>query len=122
MGLLATWSRVRLGLAVQHVGSTLGGDPLPLTYKLGLAFKMDPVLVACDAAVCTDEQNYVTAGMEVPLSPQFSLRAGYRLNRDEGSGLCAGLGVNLDQVTLDYAFAPYGELGDTHRVSVGLAL
>ncbi|MEW6040565.1 MAG: carboxypeptidase regulatory-like domain-containing protein [Elusimicrobiota bacterium] len=36
------------------------------------------------------------------------------------SGIRAGFGLNLNKLTLDYALLPYGDLGTTHRISMGL--
>jgi hypothetical protein len=34
----------------------------------------------------------------------------------------AGFGYKLQKIGIDYAFAPYGELGNSHRVSLLLKL
>jgi hypothetical protein len=52
----------------------------------------------------------------------MTLRAGYRFGYDTASlggtvGLSAGFGFKIWDVDMDYAFVPFGELGDTHRVS-----
>jgi len=49
-----------------------------------------------------------------------ALRAGYRTGRDVGLGWTAGLGFKTGTFGLDYAYAPYGDLGNTHRISLGI--
>ena len=122
IGLMKSLSKVNLGFTVQNVGSGLKNDPLPLIYKVGLATKISNITLACDAAFPADNQTYFCAGLEFPLSQTFTLRAGYRSNQDIGSGISAGIGFNLNKITLDYAYVPYAELGDTHRISLGMML
>jgi hypothetical protein len=38
-----------------------------------------------------------------------------------GDNITAGAGISISSVTLDYAFQPHEELGNTHRVSLGLS-
>jgi len=45
-------------------------------------------------------------------------RAIERSNLPLGAG--AGIGLNLFGSSIDYACVPFGELGNTHRVSLGL--
>ena len=59
------------------------------------------------------------------MTPRFALRGGYQFGHGADQlqnnivGLSAGAGIRLGSLDLDYAFLPYGTLGDTHRVSVG---
>ena len=48
------------------------------------------------------------------------VRVGYRTGSDvDGfSGLRAGLGLSLHGIGVDYALAPYGKLGASHRISI----
>ena len=52
----------------------------------------------------------------------MAVRGGYRTGSDLGklAGLGVGAGVSVSIVRLDYAFVPYGFLGQAHRVSLGL--
>src|SRR5215471_2504536 len=55
----------------------------------------------------------------------FSLRIGYRYQTkkpDLGglAGLTAGIGLRHNNMSLDYAFVPLGDLGQTHRISFNL--
>jgi len=38
------------------------------------------------------------------------------------SGLTSGVGFRLGDLTMDYAFVPYGDLGLTHRISLSFKL
>jgi hypothetical protein len=120
IGLLAEMNQpLFLGLVVQNIGTELGSDPLPLTVRLGLALRPDPFRLALDLVKPADDDTYYCAGAEWWIEGLVALRVGYKSNQDIGSGLTAGLGFKLATVELDYAYVDYGDLGDTHRVSLG---
>ena len=110
-----------LGLAVQNVGAELGGDPLPFVAKIGMAYTWKSLLFALDIAAPTDNDVYYGAGLEWWIQDGIALRLGYKTNQDIGAGLTAGLGFNKGKIRFDYAYVPYGELGNTHRVLLGMS-
>ncbi len=110
-----------LGLAVQNVGGELGGDPLPFVAKIGMAYTWQSLLLALDIAKPTDNDLYYGAGIEWWIMDGIALRAGYKTNQDVGEGLNAGLGFNKGKIRFDYAYVPYGALGNTHRVLLGMS-
>ncbi|MFH1010749.1 MAG: PorV/PorQ family protein [bacterium] len=55
-------------------------------------------------------------GAEYLISKVLALRGGLM-----GENITAGAGLSVSSVTLDYAFQPHEELGNTHRVSLGLS-
>ena len=67
-----------------------------------------------------DDTPSLSVGGEYAIMGVFALRTGYKTGSDLGAaaGLRAGCGFILPRIGLDYAFAPYGELGDSHRVSL----
>ncbi len=50
----------------------------------------------------------------------LAIRVGYRTGSDyDGlSGLRAGLGISWHGIGVDYASAPYGKLGTSHRLAI----
>jgi len=50
----------------------------------------------------------------------LALRVGYKTNQDVGSGITAGIGFKMGKVSIDYGYVPYGDLGNTHRISLGI--
>jgi len=110
-----------LGLALQNIGSKLGSDPLPLIIKIGLAFTWEPLTLVLDVAKPIDNNIYYAAGVEWWVWDGIALRAGYKTNQDVGPGLTAGLGFRGGNIQFDYAYVPYGDLGDTHKVSLGMS-
>ncbi|MBI3565954.1 MAG: hypothetical protein HY079_12210, partial [Elusimicrobia bacterium] len=59
------------------------------------------------------------------VSRNLAARAGYQFGHGSDQlqsklvGLGAGLGLKFGRFKLDYAFQPYGDLGNTHRVTLG---
>jgi len=110
-----------LGLALQNVGGELGSDPLPFVAKIGMAYTWKSLLLALDIASPTDNDLYYGAGIEWWIMDGIALRVGYKTNQDIGEGLTAGLGFSKGKIRFDYAYVPYGELGNTHRVLLGMS-
>ena len=99
-------------------GSKLGADPL--TFKLGAASNLKNLTLALDVAKPQDNEIYYCLGAEWWLRNVLALRAGYKTNQDIGQGLTAGIGYKFGRICLDYAYVPYGDLGDAHRISLGI--
>jgi len=112
--------RLSLGLVGQNIGGKLGYDPLPLTFKLGAASKLKNVVLPLDIAKPQDDEVYYCLGAEWWLKSSFALRAGYKTDQDAGEGWSTGLGFKFGRSDLDYAYVPYGDLGITHRSSLGI--
>lgn len=124
--------KLSLGLVVQNIGTKMKyideSESLPLNIKTGAAYKiMDNLLVVADINVPSDDEINISAGSEYSydINKDLSLagRAGYNTrNKDTGgtSGITAGIGIGYLKYNLDYAYAPYGDLGNTHRVSLGI--
>ncbi len=115
-----------LGLSVQNLGTKVKlkeeGYSLPLTARMGVGFRVPvaPVSLAADVAVPVDDSPALSVGSEYWIAGVFALRAGYKTGSDLGasSGVRAGCGFSVGIVGLDYAFAPYGDLGSSHRLSL----
>lgn len=130
----ATWSREEgpvpfsLGVAALHLGPGLKHEgetePLPATLSAGVALR--PTKAALASVELRQRPNASGAsahlGGEYAVIEGFRLRAGYavRPGEDAGgaTGLGAGFGLTLSKVTIDYAFSPYGELGNAQRVTL----
>lgn len=119
------------GLAVQNAGPGLKlvdrRYGLPLVFKAGLSRPLSARggLLAVEAAKPVDNYPSVAVGLEYPLAGRLALRGGYRYrlygNETGGwSGFSAGAGVAFDRLTFDYAFTPFGDLGNSHRFSINV--
>jgi len=121
---------INLGLAVQNIFGSMKfvneSFSLPLNIKLGAGYKLldDKLTVGLDLNVPKDDVFHISAGGEYKVSFKdfiFPLRLGYNTNADLGfiSGLSTGFGVNWKTFSLDFAFSPYGDLGNIYRISFG---
>lgn len=114
-------------LAVKNLGSKIGPDNLPLSLKGSLAAKVGDS--GLEAAVdldwyMYDSRFYPSVGAEYGIGEFLTFRAGYQFGRSADklgglTGLGAGLGLKMDKFNLDYAYVPFGDLGDTHRMTLG---
>ncbi len=115
------WQGVKLGLAVQNVGTPVKyaeeEDPLPLNVKLGAAYRViesraHQVDVALDLNVPAETDKFFAGlGAEYVLNQLLALRVGYQYQQDSlASVVTCGLGIRyaLDRTVLqlDYAFKP----------------
>jgi len=107
---------------------------LPSSLRLGVAkdfHTVNDVMIFTAAAdiVKYSDQDYLGAlGLETDIMRMFQLRIGYKTQKDTGSRICGGFGMNFDRLSdknsflrgarLDYAYLDYGALGGTHRVGV----
>ena len=119
------------GLSVSNIGPGIKfvekRYDLPLVFRAGLSRRLEDsgALLSLEADKPSDNYLSFTAGVEYPLTGRLALRSGYRyrLRGNElgaWSGFSAGAGVAFDKLTFDYAFSPFGTLGNSHRFSVNL--
>lgn len=119
-----------IALNIQNIGQgqkfIKERDPLPLNVKLGGAYRFldDTLITAVEIdQYIIDQKMYAGLGCEYWLMNLVALRTGYRHGYDTDSlgsivGLTGGLSLRAFNFQLDYAFVPFGELGDTHRFSL----
>jgi len=124
-----------LGFTLQNLGPKMKfiNEPysLPLTLTVGAGYRFVPGLtLALDVKhQLIEKRTTLSFGTEYWPFSLLALRAGYvgRLlssivdRRDEKIGdllgLGAGVGLRLFGYQMDYSFVPFGDLGETHRVS-----
>lgn len=120
---------VRIGFVVQNLGS---GEKfvkeefsLPENYKLGISaglfkdkFFLNNLILALDYNNPKGESSYINIGAELG-TKWIDLRIGHGSSEDLDNGMRYGIGIKVDDINFDYAYAPYGELGDAHRFSLG---
>ncbi|MFH1714917.1 MAG: PorV/PorQ family protein [Elusimicrobiota bacterium] len=124
---------VSLGIAVQNIGQDLvyikEGTSLPLNIKTGLAYKtpvgMGELIITGDVNAPIDNKIGFNLGAEykIKINEKFSIspRAGYRTDHSELEGtkdISLGWGILFNDIELDYAWTPYGELGMAHQMSL----
>jgi len=123
--------RLSVGAAVRHLGAAwfgVGMEGLPTELAAGASYVTAGIVAALDVVVPFDNVPNVRLGLEYMPVKELALRAGYRTGPQDLralgalSGFCAGAGFNAGRLGVDYAFAPYGELGAVHRIGLRLGL
>lgn len=116
------------GAMLSNFGGKIGPDPLPTSLRGGAAYKLmqDRLVLASDVDWhAVDRRAYWNLGVEGWTYKALALRAGYQVGRAADSlgsslvGFSFGLGVSIEKFRMDYAFLPFGNLGDTHRITLG---
>jgi len=115
-----------LGVAVSNLGPAIryqtAREPAPLAVRFGAAylhrFARHGLLFAADVLKQRSDGPRFGLGIEGLWSERVALRLGYNGFQDSGPGVAVGAGYALENLSLDYAFAPYGELGIGHRISL----
>jgi hypothetical protein len=119
---------LRAGLAVRNLGTKIGPDPLPAGLRGGLGYRAPGSRASLAADLdwrMREERLAANLGAEVKAGERFSLRAGYQCGRSRDklgsplAGFSFGAGAGLDAMRIDYALLPFGDLGATHRVTLG---
>ncbi len=111
------------GVNLQNMGGKLGGVNLPGNLKLGTAWKNNRITVALDLDLPFENEPKLHLGTEYMPIDWFALRGGYEYNKgsERLNGL-TGFSAGFRFYNLDYAYLPYGKLGNTHRLGVGYSL
>ena len=118
-----------LGMNVQHLGTRMKfideEFSLPVNVKTGAAYRLIDGALTLAADVNRPVDGYMNMGLgaEYKIMGIMNLRAGYRYIAGgnplgTAAGLRSGIGVEIRDYKIDYAFVPYGELGQAHRVSL----
>ena len=117
------------GASVQNIGPGLKlsskSYALPLTLRAGLSHHIPEAgaLLSLDVSKPIDNYPFFALGLEQQLTGRLALRTGYRyrLHGNElgaWSGFSAGMGLELERLSFDYAFSPFGDIGNSHRFSI----
>jgi tetratricopeptide (TPR) repeat protein len=97
----------------------------PQNITLGISCEIldETLVLASDANLPADRAPFLDLGLSYRIADLIVLRAGYKLSPDNSpldsdQGLRCGIGLGNNYMEVDYAFAPYGVLGGTHRLSL----
>jgi hypothetical protein len=126
-------ARLDLAAAVQNLGTGMKfgseEESLPLNVKVGGAYAVrENWKATADVIAQADNELLFALGTEYGLRINETMSAAGRLGyntrtRDTGglNGVSVGLGFSYRGYAFDYAFVPYGDLGNTQRISLGIA-
>ena len=112
---------------LRHLGTTnkmkAESIHLPTEIRAGASYRFrDRLLASVDVSFPNDYWTRVHFGLEYRIGEFLALRAGTQTGSEERT-YSAGLGITRGTWRMDYAFVPFDfDLGNTHRVSLGLGL
>jgi hypothetical protein len=123
-GLLAGVSFQNFGIGMRFIDETA---KLPMIFRSGVSYALPLNLVNIIPTVDFVKEIYsdykTNIGLEVNLMNRISLRGGCQVDR-YNTRMTAGIGmiqkVSWFQMNMDYAYSGYGNLGMSHRISLGL--
>jgi hypothetical protein len=129
------YKSLTFGMSVRNFAQELTyekeGFQLPLVFRIGISMDLmdfyeelkdnHKLLFRLDAAHPRSHPEYIAVGAEYIFMNMVSLRAGYVTGQDLYD-FTAGFGVKQFGVELNYAYTPYIEFSDVHRLSLGFAL
>jgi hypothetical protein len=115
---------VSFGVVAQNLGTAVKYDRvserLPITLRAGVAWQAVArhLLLTADIEKVVRENWAARVGAEVTLADMFMLRVGYDGSIDIDNGFTFGGGVRVSDFELDYAYIPFGRVGDNHRMGL----
>ncbi len=124
-----------VGAVLFNLGTQVQDFSQPMMYKIGGSYALHNVLMKRDRNIfALDLDGHSDTGFKIGAGDEYKLnlgrddvflRLGYTTAADL-AGITAGAGVahRFDDFTagLDYAFVPYGTLGDTHRITLNMII
>ncbi|HSG28644.1 MAG TPA: hypothetical protein VLA34_09205, partial [Candidatus Krumholzibacterium sp.] len=121
---------ISVGASVQNLGPSIKfishEEELPMVIRAGASWHralvpgMAGLTLAADMVMPKHVDAYPAIGAELSIRDIVRLRGGYCGEPErEHNGITAGGGIAImERLTLDYAWTPYGDLGNFHRVSI----
>jgi hypothetical protein len=124
--ILRASSRLRLGLAIQNIGTGLKyrstSETLPRMMRAGASYTLKELshraTFAFDEVVLmNDGSPKEHLGLEYVFANTFAVRFGYKVGYDVASW-STGCGLMIDRVSFDFSFVPASSLGNTEKASL----
>jgi len=107
------------------------GFQLPLVFRIGISMDLidfyeelkdyHKFMLRIDAAHPRSHPEFISVGAEYVFMDMIALRAGYTTGQDLYD-FTAGFGIKQFGFELNYAYTPFFEFNDIHRISLGFAL
>ncbi len=113
-----------LGVVVKNFGTNYHFDrdntELPVLVRGGAATHLwdGKVNLYADVEKMIHERAHFLGGGEYWIGDYLAFRAGYDGRIDIDDGFTGGIGARWDHLSVDYAFTPFGKIGDNHRIGI----
>lgn len=112
-------NKIRIGVVIANIESKIKyeqeDDSLSLIIKVGIAYRLNNLLLASEISKPKDDELHLNIGAEYWITQVVALRTGYKF-KQQRSSLTAGAGFKISNYQLDYAYVPY-DVGNTHHIS-----
>lgn len=129
------WESLAFGMSVKNFSNEVvfekEGFQLPLTFTLGIsmdafdlardAMGQQQMLVSVDVLHYRSHAEQIRIGMEYKPIDMLAFRGGFMSANDEND-ISFGVGIEQFGLVFDYAYEPYGRLGDVQRMTVRFSL
>lgn len=123
--------KLNISFAILNLGTKMKyeneSDNIPLNLKAGASYNIQKRLNISSEinTFLYDSKFYVSIGAEYFIKDSFVLRAGYRSGYDRshlGSivGFSSGFAIITKDVGFNYAYTPFGDLGDVNRFDISI--
>jgi tetratricopeptide (TPR) repeat protein len=120
---------LRLGASYSNLGTDIGGNALAQELEAGGSYrwgfeKGKDILFSFSGDWQPNGISRLKGGLEGGLDRTFYIRAGYDIPLDGqiaggGTAYSLGAGLRWKDLSLDYAFVPYGDFGVSHCLTLG---
>ncbi len=116
--------KLSLGMSVNNIGAGVKfideEEELPLNFRFGAAYCgiINNLITSADILIHNHNEPEASFGAEYLILERAALRAGYKYGNDLSQNFSGGVGFTVSDWTVDYAFLPFGDLGNNHRVSI----
>jgi len=123
-------SGLQFGVSANNIGPKIKfishQEELPFCARFGGSYSVKGLFKKCRLTIAADmvkpkyEDIYGCFGGELEIGEILFLRSGYVAEKSRiADGFTAGGGINLGkEFRIDYAYTPYGDLGNFHRISI----
>lgn len=129
------WKSLAFGMSVRNFSSELTfekeGFQLPLTFTLGISmdlmdlnrnmFGSQNLYMSLDALHYRSHAEQIKIGFEYKPINMISFRTGFMTATDEND-LTFGVGIEQFGLKFDYAYEPFGRLGDVQRMTIRFSI
>ena len=112
------------GYTLQNLGGDITMEreayDLPLTHRVGLAYRpWKRLIIGVDGIKSMNNSSTeINAGLEYRVMESFIIRGGYSSEREVKDKYSVGAGFRFSDLAIDYAFTPFSDLGESHKISL----